>query len=89
MFFFIGALLKKASLVRHNRPSYVFPDERGRVTSRPRLASVNVHLSPEYGWAKGTNTERLEQFSSIGRSLIIKPFMPAGYARHFLFSIGM
>lgn len=31
------------------------------------------------------NTERLEQFSSIGRSPIVKPFMPAGYARHFFF----
>lgn len=77
-FFVFGALLKKASVVRHNRP---FPRRRHVTSLVLDSCSVNVHLPPGYGWAKGTNTERLEQFSSIRRSPIIKPFMPAGYAR--------
>lgn len=49
-----------------------------------------MHL-PGYDRTKGSrasaDTERLEQFSSIDRSPIVKPFMPVGYTRHFFFFV--
>lgn len=55
-----------------------------------RQCASAVEIRPSKRDYVSANTERLEQFSSIGRSPIVKPFMPAGYARHlFLFFFGV
>lgn len=80
-----------ASFVRHG--CVRVPDERECIASRKHSRPLR-ECAPAVGVRPGkrdrvsANTERLEQFSSIGRSPIVKPFMPAGYARYLFFSVG-